>query len=570
MTGGHRATSAAQTWLNSPADAAAHWLKTLIVLTWVDVRSLRGGLIGVGSLGLVYGVLNGLAYLSVVDHSAAQQIAFGREAELLGRQVSYLLPLPVHPETYGGYAQWRVYGIFPVFFGFWAVMAASGFVREHERRGLIEQWLTAGASRAQVLASAVLGFLVAAAAAVALSALGVWIGAQAAGMSLSGVAIVAASVPVLAVAASCFSITLLVSQAVQDRRHAAGLGGAVLLGLFLLNSGARSSSVLGPWSKLSPFYLYDRTAALVPGGSLDGTATATLGIVCAAAAAVSLLLFVRRDIGAGVIEFTHEVSPRPGRELSANPLLQLPIMSSLYENRRLLGGWMLGLGLLGAFFVSLVRPATEIVLSTPGLGSFLAGSSGDPHVAILSFFWFGVEQLLLALYAVTQVAVWAGDDGNGRLEMLLSTPVPRWRVVVDRSMTLLAAITLLAGTGYVAVAAETSLAGIAVDAVKLLVASILLIPLAMSFGGVGAACVSLAPRLAPAFVGTIAVTAYLQQQFGPLLKLPAWALDLSLFQLYGAPLLAGVSWKGLSAMVAITFAGFVVAARAMHVRDVGT
>jgi len=50
---------------------------------------------------------------------------------------------------------------------------------------------------------------------------------------------------------------------------------------------------------------------------------------------------------------------------------------------------------------------------------------------------------------------------------------------------------------------------------------------------------------------------------------PGWVADLSVFQLYGTPLLTGVFWSGLWAMLAIVAAGFGAATLLMQRREVG-
>ena len=42
------------------------------------------------------------------------------------RQIAYLLPLPVHPETLAGYVQWRVFGGMAIVLLVWSILSASG------------------------------------------------------------------------------------------------------------------------------------------------------------------------------------------------------------------------------------------------------------------------------------------------------------------------------------------------------------------------------------------------------------------------------------------------------------
>jgi len=60
------------------------------------------------------------------------------------------------------------------------------------------------------------------------------------------------------------------------------------------------------------------------------------------------------------------------------------------------------------------------------------------------------------------------------------------------------------------------------------------------------------------------------EQLGPPLHWPGWALNLSVFSLYGTPLTSGVDWTGLWIMSAITIGGFAGGALLMQRRDVGS
>lgn len=67
----------------------------------------------------------------------------------------------------------------------------------------------------------------------------------------------------------------------------------------------------------------------------------------------------------------------------------------------------------------------------------------------------------------------------------------------------------------------------------------------------------------------IAATGFLVSQFGPLFRWPEWALDISVFRLYGTPLTAGVYATGLYVEVAVLVIGFGLALVTMRFRDVG-
>jgi hypothetical protein len=70
-------------------------------------------------------------------------------------------------------------------------------------------------------------------------------------------------------------------------------------------------------------------------------------------------------------------------------------------------------------------------------------------------------------------------------------------------------------------------------------------------------------------LGALAVGGFFIQDAGPLFKWPGWALDFSVFRLYGAPLATGLYATGLYVMAAVIVAGFGAALLAMRSREVG-
>src|SRR5207249_9442948 len=87
----------------------------------IGLRFHRTGMISTAAIGAFSGMLQSLGFQAIVGTSESARQQFGLQMQLLGRQLSYLVPLPVHPESLAGYVQWRAFGFFPVIFGFWAL-----------------------------------------------------------------------------------------------------------------------------------------------------------------------------------------------------------------------------------------------------------------------------------------------------------------------------------------------------------------------------------------------------------------------------------------------------------------
>jgi ABC-2 type transport system permease protein len=206
-------------------------------------------------------------------------------------------------------------------------------------------------------------------------------------------------------------------------------------------------------------------------------------------------------------------------------------------------------------------------------GSFRAyltlAGHGDPYVAITGYIWFGIFQLLLAAYAITQVARWSSEDSEGRLEIVLSAPVSRPRVVVERAAVLLAGTAWIIAVSSTAFYSTAHAVNIGLRLGDLAAASVALIPFSLSFAAIGAVLASRVPRATVAALVTFAFFSYLITEGGPLMKWPDWLLKLSVFSLYGTPLTNGIYWTGLRILLGVSVVGFGLGAFLIERRDIG-
>lgn len=253
----------------------------------IAIGAHRTGFLVVAVLGFALAFVEVVGFAAAAGHTAAERAAFGKQMAELAPQITYLVPLPVHPETLAGYVQWRTYGTLSIVFGFWALMAATGAIRNEEERGLLETWLASGVGRLQLVAARFSAFTTSAAAAVLVTALGTPAAAAAIGDKVGAAPLTQVSVALLGLTLACFGIGLLAAQLVATRRGAAALGGTTLLALFLVDSMSRVRPSVADWSWLSPFALYDRTTVVAPGGRFDVPATAALFVAATVIAALS-------------------------------------------------------------------------------------------------------------------------------------------------------------------------------------------------------------------------------------------------------------------------------------------
>jgi ABC-2 type transport system permease protein len=533
----------------------------------IGLRFHRTGLIACAAIGGLNGILQSFGFKAVAGSSEAARQQFGLQMQVLGRQISYLIPLPQHPETLAGYVQWRVFGFLPLVFGFWALIAGSGVIRGEEERGLLELWLGTGISRARLAAARATAFVLAAGAAILIACALTALGANAAGSPLPLAGLLADGAALLALSATCFAIALTLAQLVDSRRAAAGAGAILLLGLFLLNSLGRTLDGPAHFRGLSPFFYADQTEGLSPGGQIDWASTIGLSLAAVVVTALASLAFSRRDLGSGLVR-RPPVDRPPVRDPSRNPLLRVPVLATLYEQRLGLLAWMVSISLLAVFLTSLARSLADIIRSNPVLRTYISGQ-GDLSRAVIGVFWFGAVPLLLAIFAITQVSRWTSDDSDGRLELVLSQPVARSRVALEREAALLIATALIAVAGSLVASWVAQLQGIGLGVGPVILATALLLPFGLTFGSLGAALSGWIPRATVILLSAYAVAAYFLTQLAPLFKWPVWAQNLSVFYLYGTPLTTGVYWTGLWILLAVIGLALAIGLLSFQRRDLG-
>jgi len=533
----------------------------------IGLRFHRTGMISTAAIGAFSGMLQSLGFQAIVGTSESARQQFGLQMQLLGRQLSYLVPLPVHPETLAGYVQWRAFGFFPVIFGFWALIAGSGAIRGDEDRGLLELWLASGTSRARVTAARTGAFVIAVAASILVVLVLTGLGATIVGSPLPIEGLLADGAALLAVTVACFALALLIAQFVDSRRVAAGVSAIVLLALFLLNSLGRTLEAPARFRGVSPFYYVDRTNGLSPGGQIDWAST--LGVSAAALVLVALagVAFTRRDLGAGLVRPRRAVRPRV-IEPSRNPLLRAPVLATIYEQRVGLTAWMVSTALLALFMTSLAKSVADLVNHIPIFRAYVSGQ-GDLNRAVISVFWFAMMPLVLGAFAITQVSRWTTDDTEGRLEMVLSEPVSRRRVALERAGALLVATTFIAVVGSAVTLWAADAQGISLGVESIALATALLLPFGLAFGSLGAALAGWIPRATVLLLSGYAVVSYFLTQFVPLFRWPQWVANLSIFYLYGTPLTTGVYWTGFWVLMAIIAIAMTIGLLSFQRRDLG-
>ena len=532
------------------------------------LRLGRWGIAGFGAIAFLVTLLQAAGFYKIAGRTEAERQAFGRSMSVLASQFTVIIAPPLRPDTVGGYVQWRAFGFLAILFAIWALASASGAARGDEERGLVQALLAGGLSRPRMVVARVAAFATCSMLAALAASAGLLVGVASGGETFSTVAALQAAVVVAALGVSCYALTLLLAQ-LTSARNSTAFAGVILLALFLINSLSRTLDALMRWQWLSPFHYYEQSSPLAPGGSLDVGATLVLLGIGVAAAVLAVVAFRYRDVGSPLITLPARTR-RAGYEMSRSPVWRVPVVRDLYERRVSLLVWTAGLSALGAIFVVLTKSIVKPLLAIPELAPYFATFvNGNIYASFFGYIWFGFAQLLMAGFAITQVARWSAEDSDGRLELVLSNPISRARVIVERLLALTLGALMIAAVSGVAVGIEANYQSIDLSSRRLAEASLLLVPFTLVFGAVGALLASRIPRATVGILGTFAFASYLTVQLGPVFKLPAWAQDLSAFKLFGQPLTSGVDQTGLVIMLVIVIAGLVASAMVMERRDIG-
>lgn len=478
-----------------------------------------------------------------------------------------------HIDQFDGHAEWRL-GLDPLLLGLFMVLATTASTRGMEERGELDLPITIPRSRRRLLAEQGAGLLLALGMACAL----LWFGLIASGPVAQepilppGRSVLA--VLNLALAAAMFAaFSLLISQFFRTRRGAATAAGAVLFGAhFWANLGLVSESLEG-WRWLSPLYLYAQSTPLAT-GHVSVAAIGAAVLITLACVIVSAWMFDRRDLQTAV----------------HIPLQR--VLGNRFSLERHSGGglWFLGNGFQRAFRASIgtafvwgLGLALVAALVTAATPSIRSGFAEQPEVqdyverlefditsdgGVLSTLLFLLLPLLVAIFAAVLAGAFASEEEAGRLELELTLPVTRRRYFFERARAALLACAVTVSITAVGFLAAARLINIELDWDKALATlALLILPAAVvvSFGqAVGA--------FKPAAVGGVLAAALAGSFFfdllAPALDLPAEVRKLSIFQLYGRPLLEGVHWLDVAIMVTLILAFQVVGAAVFTRRDI--
>lgn len=520
------------------------------------LRDNRAGTIG-WSLAMMLLMLAGaVQYPEVIRGVGAERARSIAEMTKAFEAFSFLLGDIAGLDTLGGYVTTRGLSIVPVILGMWALVLGVGLIRGEEQQGAMDLLLSTPHSRLSIFVQKLAALWLMLAIVSALAGVGLWLGAISIRESLPAGALAATSLNIFGVVAFWGAAGLLAGQLISTRRKASSVVAGILFGTYLVGNLVGSISSLEWLAYLMPNHYYALSKPLAPGRTFEPGAWLVLALLAVAAAGLAAFLFLRRDIGAAysLRGRTPRTASAPARARTG--WLGSPLSRNLGDIVGPVLAWGLGLGAFAWMFVAtsseVLGPLRQLAQGQGWVAALLGNVSSDE--AYLSVGFFMQLPALLSVFAITQIESWTSDEEEGRMEMLMSMPLPRWRELAARyiaAMLGMAAILAILGVVILGAAAAS---GLKLDAGRLIGSLAALLPVVMVIVAFGLCLATWFRRPSYALYITIALVAvmYFFEILARIFRLPDAALNISVFHLYGRPLTEGIKWGGLLALVAAT------------------
>ena len=467
----------------------------------------------------------------------------------------------IKADTIGGYATFKI-GIFIFLMVIWPILAGSRMLRGEEDRASLDVLLSAPRSRVRVAVEKLAAIWTALLVMAVLIGILAYLGGIAFKADFTFVDALLFGLNLALICAVFGAVALLVSQFTHERGPAAGWTAGLLLVLIVVDMVHRVIPNTEWISRVSPIYYYNLSKPLIAGYGASAGAMLFLLALALILSGAAIWLFARRDVGDTVaLPRILRLPPRP-----AAPS-KLPVgdwsLRSVYARSLgviamptlwwalLVAGW--------AGWIVVVVKQIEAKLGTLYAGSpvlqdllkNLSGGNSDFNASFLGAM-FGILPIFLMAFAVTQVNRWASDESDGRLDLVLSAPRSRARVLLGRFAALSTAAAVIGLAALVATLVASSVSGVTLNTANVVAATLGLIPMGLLVAAIGFLAAGWLRTAADTGLVSFLLAAWFFISFvGPELKLPEATLRLSAFYYYGTPLLHGLQVANMAVVVAV-------------------
>jgi ABC-2 type transport system permease protein len=521
-------------------------------------KTLRDYRVPILSWGIGLGLLLFAVFVSVNSISGfASFVQIANQFRFFGDPVAITTP--------EGYATWRIMGVLvPVLFAIWTVIAGARLVRAEEERGSMDVLLSTSESRTRLLIEKILAL------AIGIALVGLLIGVE--GMlgeaaAKDNVDVGRALLAGLNVSLFGFFFAMLVlflSQFFANRTAAAGWAGGLLVLSFLLDGTSRVVDNADWLRNISPLSYYSDNKPLIPTFPADFGAVAVLLGVSIGLAILSVLLFQRRDIGGRALPAWLSGRPQVHTDGGMHALNQAQhdvfgraiVLRALRAQVVSIFWWMVGIVGFAMWMVALTKsleePIHKLLAANPEYAKVLGGQDIGTNAGFLAGILFSFLPVLIVIFILVEALSWASDLDSGRMELVLSTPKSRYRVLLERFGAVFIAAVIAPLLSWLGILVAAWLTDTSVDVGNVAAATFGILPLELI---VISLVYLLAGRLSVGVVLGIATLyialAFFVELLRSLLNLPDWVMSLSIFHEYGSPITSGLDWGPFVAMLGV-------------------
>jgi len=467
----------------------------------------------------------------------------------------------IKADTIGGYATFKI-GIFIFLMVVWPILAGSRMLRGEEDRASLDVLLSVPRSRVRVAVEKLAAMWTALLAMAVLIGILAYLGGLAFKADFTLVDALLFGLNLALICAVFGAVALLVSQFTHERGPAAGWTAGLLLVLIVVDMVHRVIPNTDWISRLSPIYYYNLSKPLIAGYGASAGAMLFLLALALILSGAAIWLFARRDVGDTVaLPRILRLPPRPAAP-SALPVGDWSLRSGYARSLGVIAMPTLWWALLvagWAGWIVVVVKQIEAKLGTLYAGSpvlqdllkNLSGGNSDFNASFLGAM-FGILPIFLMAFAVTQVNRWASDESDGRLDLVLSAPRSRARVLLGRFAALSTAAAVIGLAALVATLVASSVSGVSLNTANVVAATLGLIPMGLLVAAIGFLAAGWLRTAADTGLVSFLLAAWFFISFvGPELKLPEATLRLSAFYYYGTPLLHGLQVANMAVVVAV-------------------
>jgi ABC-2 type transport system permease protein len=546
------------------------WFRSVYLKTLRDARiPILGWGMGTGLLMNV--VLAGVPSLTTTPAARASLVSVSATFAWLADPVAVTTP--------GGYATFK-YGLPILLIALWPLLTCGRMLRGEESRGSLDALLSLPRGRVRVALEKVAGVWT------ALLAMGLLIGLLVfaggvrvnADFGLSDALLFGLNVALIC--AVFGAISLLLSQFTEESGKAAGATASILLLSIVVDMAHRGFSGTEWLSRFSPIYYYNLSKPIVPRYGANPGAMLLLLALSVVLSGVAIWLFARRDVG-GTVPLPRLLRlPDPAaRPATAKPPASWSLRSGYARSLRIIAvstfWWTLGIAGFAGWMVVIVKQTADQLVTMAASSSLLQGlarvGGGDvtTNATLLSALLLFLPLMLMA-FAVTQANRWSADEEDGRLELLLSTPQSRLRVLLGRFAALTTATVTISVLTLASSAAAAAATGLKLDGGNMAAAMLGMIPLGLLVAALGYLLSGWLRTAVDTGLLSFLLAAWFFITFiGPGLNWPEAMLRLSAFYYYGTPLLKGLQVGDMFVVLAVGMLALVLASVRFMRKDIG-